>query len=428
MESEIQIELPEELQENFEYVCFIGSGTFGNCFLLTNKEKTEFYALKVAKNSGSLYEEGEKTSNLSIPLKAKTKCFSSKEAEDSWILMDYIPGASLNQIINYSSDCDLRPAVIVKILAALCNTVSKLHEQNIIHRDIKPDNIMIDGDFNAHLIDFGDIGEIMDKMTIRQTYHIHGTIPYDAPEVFCYQPTLKSDIFSIGATMFQMITNDYPFKDLYSTKEGVKKYKMLIEDSSSFMTEYDNLMETFEELEKPMEQFEEEHKKEDKTQANYIFDTMISKRVDNIVKNLVCKGFIDRRYAEGTDIFNSLPVFDQKIMKLAYKCMSYDQNIRPTSDEIIDELLTISHNELPEDVYNDIEEYVASLDKITTQTYGTKEFVAKALDKHFDAINRPTQRAACQCFQDYEEKEESEFEETFGYFSNIPSTHNSIIF
>lgn len=126
----------------------------------------------------------KKTSNLSIPLKAKTILFSSKEAEDSWILMDYIPGASLNQIINYSSDCDLWPAVIVKILAALCNTVSKLHEQNIIHKDIKPDNIMIDGNFNAHLIDFGDIGEIMDKMTIRPTCHIHGTIPYDAPEVF----------------------------------------------------------------------------------------------------------------------------------------------------------------------------------------------------------------------------------------------------
>lgn len=87
--------------------------------------------------------------------------------------------------------------------------------------------------------------------------------------------------------MFQMITNNYPFDDLYLTKEGVKKYRMIIDDSSSFMAEYDDLMEIFEELEKPMEQFEEEYKKEDKTRANHIFDTLIRKRVDNIRRSVL---------------------------------------------------------------------------------------------------------------------------------------------
>ena len=216
------MELPEELREGYKPICFIGGGGNGSCYLVSNNEKTEFYTLKIAKNSGSFHEEGEKTKNLSIPLKAKTHEYSSEDAKNSWILLDYIPGLTLAHLSN-DFGLNLKPVLLFKILAALCNTVNKLHAQNIIHRDIKPDNIVIDGDFNAHLIDYGDIGEIPRDQRVRITESFHGTVPFQAPEVFCKKPTLKSDIFSIGATMFQMITNEYPFNDLYSKKRRRRK-------------------------------------------------------------------------------------------------------------------------------------------------------------------------------------------------------------
>ena len=74
-------------------------------------------------------------------------------------------------------------------------------------------------------------------------------------------------------------------------------------------------------------------------------------------------------------------------------------------------MITILHDKLPSGTYDEIEEYIGSLDDITTQRYGTKELTEKAVSKHFDAINEDLKEAAKEWLSDYTESSETDKEE-----------------
>ena len=268
---------------------------------------------------------------------------------------------------------------------------------------------MIDGDFNAHLIGYVEIGKIAQGSNVRETNKIHGTPPFMAPESFCYMLTLKSDIFSIGATMFQMITNEFPFSDLYSTEEGVERIRQIIENNLNSSEQLEEMEENLDELNELYKQLHETDEERDYEKAGDIFSSICS-IIPNIIRNLVCKGIVDDRYKEGTDNFNKLSEVNKEIMKLAYRCMDPDQDLRPTCDQIIEELINISHNKLPSETYNEIEEYIGSLDDIAIQKYGTKEFIEKGVSKHFDAIDGKFKEVAKGCLPDYTEPSETDKE------------------
>ncbi len=96
---------------------------------------------------------------------------------------------------------------IVKFLKGTAEGLNVLHKHNIVHQDIKPDNVLIDNDDNYVLTDFGITGQA-DK-EIRG-----GTPAYMAPEFFSSQrrvATFETDIWALGATVFELITGDVPF-------------------------------------------------------------------------------------------------------------------------------------------------------------------------------------------------------------------------
>ena len=141
--------------------------------------------------------------------------------------------------------------------------------------------------------------------------------------------------------------------------------------------------------------------------------SLICKIAKEVIKQLVCERIIDDRYREGTDKFNKLSEINKEIMRLAYRCMDPDQEIRPTCDKIIDKLMSISRGKLPPETCDEIEEYIASLDGITTQRYGTKEFIEKAVSKHFDVIDNSLKDVAKECLPDYTEPSETDEYEVF---------------
>jgi serine/threonine protein kinase len=373
--------------------------------LFSNIEK-RFYVLKLAKGDVSLSNEGKVMSGHNIPFCSKAYRYSEKEEVDSWILMDYIPGITLSDIIEKSIDNEeIKPVAFFKIVALLCNTVKKLHDLNIIHRDIKPDNIVIDGDFNAHLIDLGDVGDVDPTTGKRATGILHGTIPFVAPEVFINRPSLKSDIFSIGATIFQMVTKQYPFDDLYTSIEGVDRCREIVENDREFEPDLDEIMDTFENLKEIMEIFVESN-------DSYIFHKNICPNVKNIIQRLVLKGHVDTRFKEGTEMYNRLSPRNQELMNLAYKCMQLKEEDRPTCDEVIFELMDIGERNLLSQ-YSEVEEYIAALDDVKCETYGTIENVKKAVDRGFDAVSETLRKAADACIDGYSQSSEQDFSESY---------------
>jgi serine/threonine protein kinase len=80
--------------------------------------------------------------------------------------------------------------------------------RNIVHRDIKPDNMMIGNDGRVRIVDFGIAAKIKAKEFIKEST---GTMLYSAPEVLMNHTQQCSDVWSLGCVLYQMVTHDFPF-------------------------------------------------------------------------------------------------------------------------------------------------------------------------------------------------------------------------
>ena len=132
------------------------------------------------------------------------------ENNTSYMVMAFIEGKSLQSIVDARGR--LSYTEVVNYIAQVTNAIGYLHERHILHRDIKPDNIMITADYKAILIDFGSAREFeQDKTQIHTSMLTHGYAPTE-------QYTAKSrkgsytDIYAIGATMYFVLTGQVPLE------------------------------------------------------------------------------------------------------------------------------------------------------------------------------------------------------------------------
>jgi serine/threonine protein kinase/Tfp pilus assembly protein PilF len=127
-----------------------------------------------------------------------------------YFTMKFIEGERLDRIVRNGSMSILRAG---KILAELARTVQYAHERGVLHRDIKPGNVLIDANGKAHLTDFGLAKLIEKESTITNTHDVLGTPSYMAPEQITGAKELTSamDVYGLGAVLFEMITGRPPF-------------------------------------------------------------------------------------------------------------------------------------------------------------------------------------------------------------------------
>lgn len=125
------------------------------------------------------------------------------------IVMEYIKGKTLNELIKDKGR--LNSNAVVSISKQIANALDCAHKHHIIHRDIKPHNIIIDENLNVKVTDFG-IARIATSSTITYTSSVLGTVHYISPEQakgkFIDE---KSDIYSLGVVMYEMVTGKVPF-------------------------------------------------------------------------------------------------------------------------------------------------------------------------------------------------------------------------
>ena len=128
----------------------------------------------------------------------------------SVIIQEFIRGVRLSQIIKHSGS--VQPEKVIEVGIALCNAVEPLHEHSpnpLIHRDIKPDNIILTDDGTVKLVDFGAMREFR-KNAERDTVYV-GTPGYASPEQFGFgQTDTRADIYALGMTLKHMITGEIP--------------------------------------------------------------------------------------------------------------------------------------------------------------------------------------------------------------------------
>ena len=133
-----------------------------------------------------------------------------------YIAMEYLHGGDLNSRLKQG----LAIRETINIIKQSASALDFAHRKNIIHRDIKPDNIMFREDGAAVITDFGIAKEVDSDMNLTQTGLIVGTPKYMAPEqIRGGSPTPQADIYSLGILLFQCLTDQLPFvgKDMVST-------------------------------------------------------------------------------------------------------------------------------------------------------------------------------------------------------------------
>jgi len=128
-----------------------------------------------------------------------------------FLVMEFVEGESLGQRID--RDGKLPEAEAVRLIAQVCQGLHRAHKQGMIHRDVKPDNIMVTTDGIAKLTDLGLVKDMDTELNLTKTGRGLGTPHFMATEQFrnAKNADIRCDIYSIGATLYMMVTGDLPF-------------------------------------------------------------------------------------------------------------------------------------------------------------------------------------------------------------------------
>lgn len=215
---------------DYEIIKELGEGGQGKVYLVYSKDN-EKIALKVIplplhsdeKEIKNIMEEIKILEYISKPSCNKfTSCYRnhyySKTDNAILVEMEYIEGTTLEDYANNLRITNKQKLYKHLILIAddILKALKYIHEKNVIHNDIKPQNIMIDKNYNPILIDF-DISCITNLLckyndkTVKCCKSKGSTLEYAAPELGEMDSTFKSDLWSLGVTLYKSATGKYPF-------------------------------------------------------------------------------------------------------------------------------------------------------------------------------------------------------------------------
>lgn len=128
-----------------------------------------------------------------------------------FLVMEFVDGESIGQRIERGGP--IPEADAIRLIAQVCDGLQRAHKQGLVHRDVKPDNILITRDGVAKLTDMGLVKDIDTDLNLTKTGRGLGTPHYMAPEQFRNAKTvdIRGDVYSLGATLYAMVTGTVPF-------------------------------------------------------------------------------------------------------------------------------------------------------------------------------------------------------------------------
>ena len=217
----------------------LGSGMFGNVFLTVHRHSKKLFALKtVSRKKIEAYEieenialEREILLQLDHVLIMKL-VRTYKDSKRLYFLMEYIRGQDLFDVLrklDLLKECDAR-----FYIACIFTILEHLHDRNIIYRDLKPENMVVDTEGYPKLIDFGT-----SKVVSGRTYTIVGTPHYMAPEVVTgHGYGLAADYWTVGVILYEFLYGSVPFGD--EETDPYMIYQKVQEGRPTFPTWVDN--------------------------------------------------------------------------------------------------------------------------------------------------------------------------------------------
>ena len=220
----------QKINERYEIIKTIGEGGMANVYLASDTILERNVAIKVLRGDLSNDEkfirrfkrEALSVSNLSHPNIVEVYDVGEEEG-NYYIVMEYIDGKTLKQLLQKRGALTLTE--VLDIMSQLTDGLAHAHEAYIIHRDIKPQNIMIQDNGLIKITDFG-IATAINSTQLTQTNSVMGSVHYLPPEQANGKgSTIKSDIYSLGILMYELLSGSVPFKGDTAVEIALKHMK-----------------------------------------------------------------------------------------------------------------------------------------------------------------------------------------------------------
>lgn len=146
-----------------------------------------------------------------------------EEDGTNYIVMEYVEGTDLKEYIRERGP--LPPREAVRIMTQIVSAIELAHQNRIIHRDIKPQNILIDREGNVKITDFG-IAIALSETSLTQTNTLLGSVHYLSPEqARGGMATIRSDIYALGIVLYELLVGEVPFEGESAVSIALKHFQ-----------------------------------------------------------------------------------------------------------------------------------------------------------------------------------------------------------
>ena len=204
------------LGERYRIIDTLGEGGMANVYLAEDIILQRKVAVKILRldlqnepqTQARFQREALATSELSHPNIVSVLDVGTDHGLP-YMVMEYVDGPDLKEYIRQNAPLDLHE--VIRIMDQILSAVALAHKHNVIHRDLKPQNILMDKRGNIKIADFG-IAVALNQSSVTQTNSVMGSVHYMSPEqTRGGLVTKQSDIYSLGIILYELITGTVPF-------------------------------------------------------------------------------------------------------------------------------------------------------------------------------------------------------------------------
>ena len=230
------------ISDRYKIIGKIGSGGMANVYLAEDLILERQVAVKMMSLTFNEDEESDNLRRFQREALSTTELihpnivniYDVGEGERPYIVMEYVNGTDLKKYIQ--DNHPIPYSKVIKIMSQILSGISYAHRNGVIHRDIKPHNILIDKEGTVKITDFG-IAVALSQNSITQTNSILGSVQYISPEqARGNMVTKQSDIYSLGIVLYEMLTGVVPFEGESAVSVALKHFQSPIPSLREFDT------------------------------------------------------------------------------------------------------------------------------------------------------------------------------------------------